>query len=190
MELMGKPFKPNSASDAISAGLAYMPEDRKSVGLFLTMTLTDNLIAPQLYEFTRMGLLDSNQAVTSTESYISQVGIIARGPDQKAAKLSGGNQQKLLLAMWLALKPNVLIVDEPTRGIDVGAKVEIHEILRELAKEGMCIILISSELPEIMTMSDRVAVMHEHRLMGILDKKEATQEKIMTLASGIVGEEN
>ncbi len=189
MELLGKPFNPNTASDAISAKLAYMPEDRKSVGLFLTMTLTDNLIAPQLYEFTRMGLLDSQQAVASTESYIKQVGIVARGPDQIAAKLSGGNQQKLLLAMWLALKPKVLIVDEPTRGIDVGAKVEIHEILRELAKEGMCIILISSELPEIMTMSDRVAVMHEHRLMGILDKREATQEKIMTLASGIQAEE-
>ena len=190
MELLKKSFSPASPSDAIHAGLAYMPEDRKCIGLFLPMTLTDNLIAPQLYEYTQMGLLNSSQAVATTESYIEQVGIVARSPKQKVGKLSGGNQQKMLLAMWLALKPDVLIVDEPTRGIDVGAKVEIHEILRGLAKEGMCIILISSELPEILTMSDRIAVMHEHKLMGILDKEDADQEKIMTLASGIMTEEN
>jgi len=189
MELFGQSFSPTSPSGAIRAGLAYMPEDRKSIGLFLPMTLVDNLIAPQLYEYTHLGLLNSRQAVEATESYIDRVGIIARGPKQKVAKLSGGNQQKMLLAMWLALKPAVLIVDEPTRGIDVGAKVEIHKILRGLARGGMCIILISSELPEIMSMSDRIAVMHEHKLMGIFDKADTDQEKIMTLASGIRVEE-
>lgn len=189
MELLNKSFSPASPSDAIRAGLAYMPEDRKCIGLFLPMTLTDNLIAPQLYEYSRFGLLNSSQAVEVTESFIEQVGIVARGPKQKVSELSGGNQQKMLLAMWLALKPAVMIVDEPTRGIDVGAKVEIHDILRNLAKEGVCIILISSELPEIMTMSDRIAVMHEHKLMGILDRNNANQEKIMALASGIIAEE-
>ena len=154
------------------------------------MTLTDNLIAPQLFEYTKMGLLNSNKAIKVTEGFIDQIGIVARGPNQKVGKLSGGNQQKMLLAMWLALKPSVLIVDEPTRGIDVGAKVEIHEILRRMAEEGMCIILISSELPEIITMSDRIAVMHEHKFMGILDKSDANQEKIMAMASGISTREN
>ena len=179
MELLGKPFNPNTASDAISAKLAYMPEDRKSVGLFLTMTLTDNLIAPQLYEFTRMGLLDSQQAVASTESYIKQVGIVARGPDQIAAKLSGGNQQKLLLAMWLALKPKVLIVDEPTNGIDIGAKADIHQLLRDLSEQGMSIIVISSELPEILAIADRVLVMRRGRIAATLDGRNLTQEEIM-----------
>jgi rhamnose transport system ATP-binding protein len=185
MKLFGQSFSPRSCSDAINAKLAYMPEDRKSVGLFLNMNLTDNLIAPQLYDYTRYGLLNSKKGVVDTQSYINQVGIVARDPKQRAVELSGGNQQKLLLAMWLAVNPKVLIVDEPTRGIDVGAKVEIHEILRQLAEKGMCIILISSELPELMTMSDRIAVMYDHKLMGILDKKDATQEKIMVLASGI-----
>ncbi|MGC8787554.1 MAG: sugar ABC transporter ATP-binding protein, partial [Anaerolineae bacterium] len=191
IELLGKPYIPREPRDAISRGLAYVPEDRKTVGLFLEMTLTDNIIAPQLDRFTRMGLLDDREARRTTEHYIEQVGIVARGPRQRALTLSGGNQQKLLLAMWLASKPRVLIVDEPTRGIDVGAKVEIHDMLRRLADEGMSIMLISSELPEILTMSDRVAVMREGKLEAIIPRHEATQEYILAIASGIaVGEHN
>ena len=191
IELLGKPYIPRDPRDAIARGLAYVPEDRKTVGLFLEMTLTDNIIAPQLQRFTRMGLLDDRTARKTTEQYIEQVGIVARGPKQRAMTLSGGNQQKLLLAMWLASKPQVLIVDEPTRGIDVGAKVEIHDMLRHLADEGMSIMLISSELPEILTMSDRIAVMREGKLEAIIPRQEASQELILAIASGVaVGEHN
>lgn len=185
VELLGRPFIVSSPRAAIDSGLAYVPEDRKSVGLFLEMMLTENVIAPQIHRFSKFGLINFHQVMDITQKYIEDVGIVARSPRQKAITLSGGNQQKLLLALWLASEPKVLIVDEPTRGIDVNAKVEIHDKLRDLAEKGMSIILISSELPEILTMSDRVAVMHEGILVGILDKDDANQEEIMTLASGI-----
>lgn len=185
VELLGKPYVPRTARDAIARGLAYVPEDRKTVGLFLDMMLCDNLIVPQLYRFTKAGMLDDRSGRELTEKYIGDVGIVCRSPRQKAMTLSGGNQQKLLLAMWLALEPQVLIVDEPTRGIDVSAKVEIHDLLRRLADAGMSIMLISSELPEVLTMSDRVAVMREGRLEGILPRKDATQQRIMAIASGV-----
>jgi ribose transport system ATP-binding protein len=185
MTLLDERFAPGAPRDAIERGMAYMPEDRKKVGLFLRMTLTDNLIAPQLPHFSQMGLLNDRQARSTTERYIEEVGIVARGPRQKALTLSGGNQQKLLLAMWLALEPHVLIVDEPTRGIDVAAKVDIHDTLRRLADEGMSIILISSELPEVLMMSDRVAVMRAGKLAAILPQEAATEERVMAIASGV-----
>ncbi|NIV29846.1 MAG: ATP-binding cassette domain-containing protein, partial [Anaerolineae bacterium] len=185
MELLGKPFAPREPRGAVKRGLAYMPEDRKRVGLFLAMTLSDNIVAPQLYRFSRMGLLDDRGARQLTERYIDSMNIVARSLRQKAVTLSGGNQQKLLLSMWLALEPQVLIVDEPTRGIDVGAKVEIHDTLRRLADEGMSIMLISSELPEVLTMSDRVAVMREGRLGAVLPREDASEERIMAVASGV-----
>lgn len=185
MQLLGKPFAPRSPGDAIARGLVYMPEDRKTVGLFLEMMLSDNMVAPQLHRFSRLGLLDTSNATALTEEYIKTVGIVARGPRQVVMTLSGGNQQKTLLAMWLALEPLVLIVDEPTRGIDVGAKVEIQDMLRGLAGRGMSILLISSELPEILTMSDRIAVMREGELVAIVPGDSATEEGIMAIASGV-----
>jgi ABC-type sugar transport system ATPase subunit len=185
MELFSEPFAPRSPREAIARGLAYMPEDRKTVGLFLEMMLTDNVIAPQLYRFSRIGLLDTAGAIELTEDYIEKVGIVARSPWQKAMTLSGGNQQKTLLAMWLALEPQVVIVDEPTRGIDVGAKVEIQDMLRRLADGGMSIMLISSELPEVLTMSDRVAVMRAGRLVAVIPRQSASEESIMAIASGV-----
>jgi ABC-type sugar transport system ATPase subunit len=185
MELLGRPFAPKVPRQAIESGLAYVPEDRKTVGLFLEMLLTDNIAAPQLRRFSHFGLLDTRQVIRVTERYMASVGIVARSAHQKAVTLSGGNQQKLLLATWLAIDPKVLIVDEPTRGIDVGAKVEIHDTLRRLADGGMSILLISSELPEVLTMSDRIAVMHEGQLAGVVARATATQEGIMSLASGI-----
>jgi ABC-type sugar transport system ATPase subunit len=185
VELLGKPITPKSPRDAIAHKLAYMPEDRKTVGLFLKMMIVDNMIAPQLESVSRMGLLEDRKGMRLAERYIEEVRIVARSPRQRAMTLSGGNQQKLLLAMWLALDPRILIVDEPTRGIDVGAKLEIHEMLRKLAGEGMSIILISSELPEVLTMSDRIAVMHEGRLRAIVPKETASEEQILAIASGL-----
>ncbi len=185
VELLGKPITPKSPRDAIAHKLAYMPEDRKTVGLFLKMMIVDNMIAPQLESVSRLGLLEDRKGMQLAERYIDEVRIVARSPRQKAMTLSGGNQQKLLLAMWLALDPRILIVDEPTRGIDVGAKLEIHELLRKLTGEGMSIILISSELPEVLTMSDRIAVMHEGRLRAIVPKETASEEQILAIASGL-----
>ena len=185
MTLLGKPFAPKSPSEAIEQGCAYMPEDRKTVGLFLKMMLKDNIIAPQLSEFSHLGLLSDRGARELTEEYIEKVGIVARSAQQKAMTLSGGNQQKLLLAMWLSLNPTVLIVDEPTRGIDVGAKVEIHDVLRRLADDGMGIMLVSSELPEVLTMSDRIVVMRDGRVAATVAGRTATEEHIMALAAGV-----
>jgi ABC-type sugar transport system ATPase subunit len=151
------------------------------------MLIRDNMVAPQLDRVSHAGWIDEREVDELTRSYIDQVGIVARGPRQWALTLSGGNQQKLMLSLWLALRPQILIVDEPTRGIDVGAKVEIHNLLRKLADDGMAVMLISSELPEILTMSDRVAVMREGRLAAILAREEANQEHIMRIASGVLG---
>jgi len=185
MTLLGEPFAPKSPSEAIERGCAYMPEDRKTVGLFLKMMLKDNIVAPQLFQFSHLGLFSDRGARELTEEYIGRVGIVARSPLQKAMTLSGGNQQKLLLAMWLSLNPTVLIVDEPTRGIDVGAKVEIHDLLRRLADEGMSIMLVSSELPEVLTMSDRIVVMRNGRVAATVAGRTATEEHIMALAAGV-----
>lgn len=181
----GEHFSARSALEAIARGIAYVPEDRKTVGLFLPMLLRENMAAPQLRRVSRLGWVDEQKVDAITREYIQRVGIIARGPRQRAATLSGGNQQKLMLSLWLALGPRILIVDEPTRGIDVSAKVEIHNLLRGLAEAGIAVLLISSELPEILRLSDRVAVMHAGCLEGILSREEATQERIMAMAAGL-----
>jgi ABC-type sugar transport system ATPase subunit len=169
---------------AIAHGIAYVPEDRKTLGLFLPMMIRDNMVAPQLDRVAPLGWISDRRVQDITVEYIQRVGIVARGPRQWAVTLSGGNQQKLMLSMWLALQPKVLIVDEPTRGIDVGAKVEIHGLLRKLANDGMAVMLISSELPEILTMSDRVAVMRVGELAAVLPRAQASQELIIAIASG------
>jgi ABC-type sugar transport system ATPase subunit len=181
----GSPLTAHTPWEAIARGIAYVPEDRKTMGLFLPMLVRENIMAPQLSRLSRHGWLDERAVDRLTEDYIKRVGIVARGPRQRAMTLSGGNQQKLMLSLWLALRPTVLIVDEPTRGIDVGAKVEIHNLLLALARDGIAVMLISSELPEILRLSDRVAVMHEGALAGILPREEATEERIMSLAAAV-----
>jgi rhamnose transport system ATP-binding protein len=181
----GAPFSARSPREAIGRGIAYVPEDRKTVGLFLPMLIRENMMAPQLFPLSRFGWVDERGVDRLTTEYIERVGIVSRGPRQKAMTLSGGNQQKLMLSLWLALKPRILIVDEPTRGIDVGAKVEIHNLLQELARRGTAVMLISSELPEILRLSDRIAVMSEGSLAGILSRAEATEERIIGLAAGV-----
>jgi ABC-type sugar transport system ATPase subunit len=181
----GEPFSATSPRDAMARGIAYVPEDRKTAGLFLPMLIRENMMAPQLFSLSSHGLIDERAVDRLTTEYIQQVGIVTRGLRQRAMTLSGGNQQKLMLSLWLALQPRILIVDEPTRGIDVGAKVEIHNLLESLAQKGTAVMLISSELPEILRLSDRVAVMHEGSLAGILPRAEATQELIMGLAAGV-----
>jgi len=180
----GKPAHIDSPVDAVAAGLGFVPEDRGLQGLVLKLPVLENIVLPTLDEHSQMGWVNRRALRDTAGTYVEKLSIRTPHLRQKAMFLSGGNQQKVVLAKWLASQPKVLILDEPTRGIDVGAKAEVHALMSELARTGMGIIMISSELPEILGMSDRILVMHEGRVAGILDRAEASQEIIMAYASG------
>jgi len=182
--LDGKEVPIDSPGDAVRAGLAYLPEDRKRAGMFLKMTVTDNLVSANLNDYSRVGFLSGRAVTTAARKIVEQFRIRTPSLRQRVSFLSGGNQQKLLIARWLGVKPRVLIADEPTRGIDVGAKAEIHALLRQLCNEGIGIIVISSELPEILGMCDRILVLHEGRIAGELSSENASEEAVMRLATG------
>jgi rhamnose transport system ATP-binding protein len=173
----------NSAREAVRAGLAYVPEDRATNGLVLTQSLQDNITTPILSRLARWGLRRSRAERTASLEAISRFDVVCRGPEQRAGELSGGNQQKVSLARWLVTEPRVLLVDEPTRGVDVGAKAEIHRMLAELARRGLALLVISSELPEVLALADRVIVVREGRIAGELRRAEASEESIITLAT-------
>jgi ABC-type sugar transport system ATPase subunit len=171
--------------DAIQAGISLVPEDRANEGLVLVLSVLKNTVLPNLRHMSSgAGWLDQSQMALAAQDYVNRLNIRTPNLQQKAMFLSGGNQQKVVLAKWLMSNPKVLILDEPTRGIDVGAKSEIYALMSQLARAGMGIIMISSEMPEILAMSDRILVMCEGRMTGILDRDEATQERIMALATG------
>jgi rhamnose transport system ATP-binding protein len=173
-----------SSQAAMRHGIAYVPEDRHQQGLVLDFTIAANMTLPILSQVSRFGLMDQRQEHTLADGYARQLQVRSSGLDQLVKSLSGGNQQKVVLAKWLATDPSVLILDEPTRGIDIGAKAEVHRIISDLAARGLAIILISSELPEVLAMADRVLVMHEGRITGEFDRSEADQEKVMFAATG------
>ncbi|WP_163192440.1 ATP-binding cassette domain-containing protein [Clostridium thermarum] len=176
-----KQFK--NPSDAIDAGIAYVTEDRKGNGLILINDIRTNISLANLKSLAKNGVINNNEEVKVANEYKASIGIKAPSIEQKVGNLSGGNQQKVSLAKWLFAKPKILILDEPTRGIDVGAKYEIYTLMNELVQQGMSIIMISSELPEVLGMSDRIYIMSEGRIVGELMQEEATQEKIMKLAT-------
>jgi ABC-type sugar transport system ATPase subunit len=180
--LDGKPVQIRSPREAIGLGIGFVPEDRKLKGLMLGLAVKDNISIASLPNVSSNGVMSNGRERAAVQSYINSLAIKTSSQDQLALHLSGGNQQKVVLAKWLAIKPKILIVDEPTRGVDVGAKSEIHSIMSRLAGEGVAIIMISSELPEILGMSDRIIVMHEGEITGELLRRDATQEKILTLA--------
>lgn len=181
--LDGRELRVANPRDAIRAGLGLLTEDRKNQGLVLPHTVHHNFGLPNLPWLSRLGILQQRRELDSLSRYIDSLRIKVTGPEQRVRDLSGGNQQKVVLAKWLARQCNVLIFDEPTRGIDVGAKYEIYVLINELAQQGKSILLISSELPEILGMSDRILVMHGGRITGeIPDARSATQEQIMELA--------
>jgi len=182
--LNGKKININHTSDAVAAGIAMINEDRKGYGLVLGRDIRENISLAQINRFIKNGLIDDKSIDKVTEEMVKMLKIKVAGGKVKAATLSGGNQQKVVLAKWLIGKVKVMILDEPTRGIDVGAKSEIHKLMCKFARQGMAIIMISSELPEILGMSDRVIVMQEGQMKGIINREEATQEKIMLLATG------
>ncbi len=185
IEIDGKPVKVKTPREGMAHRIAYVSEDRRKLGLALPMSIFSNITLPSLNSFLgRLGLIDGVKERTAAEGYRQQLGI--RSPDVliEAGKLSGGNQQKVMLAKWLETKPKILIFDEPTRGVDVGAKAEVHNIIRQLAKDGVAIIVISSDLPEVLALADRTLVMREGRQMGIFAIQNSTQENIMALATG------
>ena len=182
--LFGKPVSTRSPSEVIGAGINYLSEDRKGSGLVLIQNVKNNMALPSLYSRLNYGLIDQDNELSVVEDMIKQLRIKTPSVEQLVEKLSGGNQQKVALGKWLLTKPKVIILDEPTRGIDVGAKFEIHTIMHNLADEGIAIVMISSELPEILGMSDRILVMHEGKFTGELLRAEATPEKIITYATG------
>jgi ribose transport system ATP-binding protein len=183
-ELEGKPFTPQSPRDAIAAGVFLAPEDRKRHGLVLPMTIAENTSLPNIASYARFGWLDRKTEATVAESEVKRLRTKTFGIGQKVVNLSGGNQQKVVLGKWLAMKPKILILDEPTRGIDVGAKAEIYRHMAALAAEGVTILMVSSDMEEILGMSDRVVVMHEKRVRGVLPREGLTQERIAMLMTG------
>jgi len=172
-----------NTAQAIAAGLAYASEDRKKNGLILIDDVKQNVTLANLEGVAKNGILDKNAEIKIANEYRKALNIKTPSVDQKVVNLSGGNQQKVSIAKWLFVKPDVLILDEPTRGIDVGAKFEIYTIMNQLVAEGMSIIMISSELPEVLGMSDRVYVVSSGRITGELPIAEATQEKIIAMAT-------
>ena len=181
----GKPVQIESPEDAIAAGIGFVPEDRKLQGLFLAMSVKQNVVASNLEACSGTVFMDNNKESALTEDMVRRLQIKTPSIEQKLLNLSGGNQQKVLLGKWLSVQPQILLVSEPTRGIDVGAKAEIHALLRQMAQQGVGIVMVSSELPEILGMSDRVMVMHEGELMGILSGDQISEERIMAYASGM-----
>lgn len=169
-------------SQAIAGGIAYVSEDRKSKGLILLQNVKQNITLANLRELAHRGVIDENEEIVISEKYKESLDIRTPSIEQRVVNLSGGNQQKVSVSKWLFVKPDVLILDEPTRGIDVGAKFEIYSIMNELVQQGMSIIMISSELPEVIGMSDRIYVMSEGQLTGELTSENASQEAIMRLA--------
>jgi ribose transport system ATP-binding protein len=180
----GKALPGNDPAASIAAGLGFLTEDRKQQGLVLQMSVSENITLTSLEAFSRHGVLDLDAEREQADELVAKLHIRAASLDQEVVNLSGGNQQKVVLARWLAAGCRVLLFDEPTRGIDVGAKAEIYELIGELVERGVAVVLISSEMSELLGLADRVAVMHEGILQGVLDRTEATQERIMELALG------
>jgi rhamnose transport system ATP-binding protein len=174
-----------SPRDAMARGIAYSTEDRRQLGLVMPLSIAANISLPSLPRFlSPNGLVRRTAERDAAEGFRQRLSIRAPSVETPTAALSGGNQQKVVISKWLETKPKVLILDEPTRGIDVGAKVEVHQLIDDLAAEGMAIILISSDLPEVLAMSDRILVMREGRQMAIFDHDDATQERVLTAAMG------
>jgi ribose transport system ATP-binding protein len=184
MLLSGQPYLPRNSRQAIARGVYLAPEDRKRHGLVLPMTVAQNTSLPNVGNYSRWGFLDRRTECTVAKAEVDRLRTKTPTVFQKVVNLSGGNQQKVVLGKWLAMSPKVLILDEPTRGIDVGAKAEIYRHMQALADAGMTILMVSSDMPEVIGMSDRVVVMHERRIRGILPRAELTQERIAHLMTG------
>jgi rhamnose transport system ATP-binding protein len=189
VRLNGKGVRIKHPRQALSLGMIYLPEDRQHHGLLMPMSVTHNTTLTILDRLAKNGWVRDRIEREITQEYVQKLRISLRDVSQPVRELSGGNQQKVVLSKWLLTKPKVMILDEPTRGIDIGAKSEVHRLMGELASQGLAILMISSELPEILAMSDRMIVMREGRITGRFEKAEATAERIMAAATGQILEE-
>jgi ribose transport system ATP-binding protein len=182
MSVSGEACTFKSPAEAINAGIGLVPEDRKNDGLVLDLSVKTNISLASLKNLESYGLLNSGKEKLLADSYIDSLSIKTPSSAQKAGNLSGGNQQKIILAKWMATNPKVLLLDEPTRGIDINAKNEIYKLITKLASKGLGIIMVSSELPEILAISDRIMVMSEGQQTAEFNANEASEEKIMQAA--------
>ena len=180
----GKPIEIKTPTQALEAGMAFLTEDRKETGCFLALNIQENMDSAVLNQrYVSKGFVQSEQLNKDCLEMAKRLRVKTPSMDEIIQNLSGGNQQKVLVGRWLLTNPRILILDEPTRGIDVGAKAEIHRLVSELAGTGVAILMISSEMPEVLGMSDRVVVMHGGQVTGILDRKDANQVSVMDLAA-------
>jgi ABC-type sugar transport system ATPase subunit len=186
VEIDGKTINITCPYDSISAGVCYVTENRKQLGLYMDFSLANNLIAPSMKDFTTSGFMKKGAINDFADKQIARFNIISPSGEQKVINLSGGNQQKCLLAMWMSKEPKVLIFDEPTRGVDIGAKTEIYEQIRRFVTKNRGAIVISSEMPELMGMCDRILVMYHGRISGEVKKDDFSEERILSYASGLV----
>jgi ABC-type sugar transport system ATPase subunit len=185
----GEEVRISSPRDAVRCGIAYSPEDRKTEGLVLELSVTENIALPQLRLVSRRGVVDRNSQRRLADEQVAALRIETASPDAEARRLSGGNQQKVALAKWLARRSPILLLDEPTRGVDIGAKVEIYQLIRNLADEGAAVMLISSALPEVIGLSDRIIVMAKGRVVAERNELGATEEELLSAALGLSMEE-
>ncbi|MBV8650377.1 MAG: sugar ABC transporter ATP-binding protein [Alphaproteobacteria bacterium] len=184
IEVNGKAVTIRSPSEAVKAGVAYVPEDRKGEGIVPAMAVRENISLPVLRQLARFGRITMSADRKLSAKYVREFSIVPPDPERRINSLSGGNQQKAVISKWLCAAPSVLILDEPTRGVDVGAKAEIHRIIGELVAAGMAVLMISSELPEVLGVCDRVVVMRDGRASPPIDRQELSEERIMALATG------
>jgi rhamnose transport system ATP-binding protein len=180
----GKPVALRTPRDAMAHGLAYVPEDRQKQGLLMPTSIVRNITLPIVTRFARAGVVREPRERRAAQEYVEQLRIVLRQVSQPVAELSGGNQQKVVLSKWLLTRPRIILMDEPTRGVDVGAKAEVHRLMGALAAQGIAILMISSELPEVLAMSDRILVMREGRMVAELTGAQRTAEQVMAAATG------
>jgi ribose transport system ATP-binding protein len=184
VKLNGNELKINHPYDLIRAGIGFITEDRKSKGLILGSSIRENIALTNLKNVSQKGIISTKKEKSLVEELIERLQVRTTGKEQEVKSLSGGNQQKVVIAKWLGINPTVLILDEPTRGVDIGAKKEIYSIINELTEHGVAIIMVSSELPEVLGVSDRIMVLHEGTVTAFINQDEADQEKIMLAATG------
>jgi ribose transport system ATP-binding protein len=180
----GKEARIKNPRQAIAAGIGFITEDRKTEGLLLEKSIAENIELCNLGKVSKNSVLSKSKGAALVKKGIEEFRIRCFGPDHECNNLSGGNQQKVVLAKWIYTDPKILILDEPTRGVDIGAKKEIYSVINDLAARGVAVIMVSSELPEVLGMSDRIMVVHEGHVTGIIDAATADQAKVMTLATG------
>ena len=187
VSIAGQDVTINAPADAVASGIVYVPEDRGRQGTITALSISQNVTLPSLSRTSKNGFLRLAEEFRLTREYTSRLDLRAASLDSSVANLSGGNQQKVVIAKWLATQPKIIVLDEPTKGIDIGSKAAVHEFMAELALQGLAVIMVSSEIPEILGMSDRVIVMREGRMVAELEKEDLNPETLVRYAAGIEG---